>query len=147
MDHVQKIEQKLAIQIRYLQKIHELEIQKQDAIEKDDLDAAEKLQENTNALITETQLLARAISALQTQSELPESAPGTEKIAQLQKAVKQLAGQAADLTGDNRQKLLDQIQDVFKRLDHVRTGKAALAGYQENMGRAISDKGPNRGEK
>jgi hypothetical protein len=147
MDYAKELEKKLAAQIRCLQKIRQLETEKKDAIEKEDLDSAENLQIRTDALIKEAQVMADAINEINSAIESKHGPWVSEKIAALHKAAKQLADEAAVLTKGNRHRLREQLQSVFSRLEHVRTGKTAIAGYKESIGQNISDKGPNRGEK
>jgi len=147
MDYAKELEQQLAAQIRCLQKIHQLETEKKDAIEKEDLDAAEILQRKTETLIKEAQETADVIKEIHSAIENRHGPQASEKLATLQKVVKQLAIEAAGLTKGNRHRLIEQLQSVFSRLEHVRTGKTAIAGYKESIGKNISDKGPNRGEK
>ena len=147
MDYYREIEQKLATQIRYLQKISELESEKKSAIERDDLDAAEALQIKTDALIKEAQLMGRVIDGLCVQFQHQQGPISSDKIDQLKKIVKQLADKAARQTQENRHRLIEQMQGVFQRLDHVRAGKNALAGYDKARHKTLPERGPNRGER
>jgi len=135
MEKASELEQGLFAQIKLLEKIQELELEKGALLEKEEIDAAEKLQEKTRGL------LVRVVKEEKRNQELAArlgssdvSGPGS-RLLELERKVRRLSNRAGELSRKNGKRLEDLMAGVSKEIRQAKTGKEAMAGYKKHAAR------------
>lgn len=138
------LEKTLAAEIRLLQNILKLERRKGAALGSDDMDLVEELNSETVDAIEKLTELEKEARRLADEFNRTPGAGPSSRLRQLDEAVGRLAQEAKDLTEKTQGSLMEEMRDILQRINRLRAGRVALAGYKEGIGQAPVK--PSRGE-
>lgn len=123
-------EKLLALQIKLIRNLAELEKAKQQALLKPNIEKAFALQDECKALFKRIETVGRNLQrAMERAAESEVAAVQQERLDKLQ-ALRKAAAEEANQTNKENQALFEKVMAALKKeIAHLRAGRKALAGY------------------
>jgi hypothetical protein len=132
VSNIGDLEKKLAGEIKLLQKVYELQKKISELLKNNDFAAADALQDQTDRILRKSLDMNRRNSELMKKFKA-DKMDLSPTVVKLNSMIKDISKSAGALSEENIALLRSKMHEIAGQIDHVRSGRKAMAGYQKQM--------------